>query len=153
MKTLLFSTFFGGACYDHPTSIALDAYGQVYITGETDSTDFPLVSDLEPGPPIREFVSFLSVFNPAASALMFSTYLYAGAAPTVVTGPGSLIHVAGSTGLGAQTQPDTGFINPFPATTTDGYLVLIKPARLRRRYRPLSDSGSQERAILRPSLK
>jgi hypothetical protein len=123
----LFSTLLGGSCYDHPTSIALDAFGRVYITGETDSADFPLVSSFEPAPPVRQFASFLSVFNPAGSALSFSTYLYAGAAPSVVVGPGRLTYVVGSSGTGAQTQPDSGAFNPFPLTATDGYLVLIRP--------------------------
>jgi len=40
--------------------------------------------------------------------------LLAGAAPSVVAGPGRLTYVAGSSGTGAQTQPDSGFTNPFP---------------------------------------
>ncbi|MGA8578335.1 MAG: SBBP repeat-containing protein, partial [Bryobacteraceae bacterium] len=49
-KSALFSTLLGGSCYDRPTSIALDAVGRIYVTGETDSGDFPLVSSLEPTP-------------------------------------------------------------------------------------------------------
>jgi len=137
-KAALFSTLLGGSCYDHPASIALDAFGRVYITGETDSADFPLVSSFEPAPPVRQFASFLSVFSPAGSALMLSSHLYAGAAPSVVVGPGRMTYVAGSSGTGAQTQPDySGFTNPFPLTATDGYLALISPpARFRKRLLP-----------------
>ena len=137
-KAALFSTLLGGSCYDHPTSIALDAFGRVYVAGETDSADFPLVSSFEPAPPVRQFASFLSVFSPAGSALMLSSHLYAGAAPSVVVGPGRMTYVAGSSGTGAQTQPDdSGFTNPFPLTATDGYLALISPsARFRKRLLP-----------------
>jgi hypothetical protein len=127
-KTALFSTLLGGSCYDRPASIAVDAAGRIYVTGETDSEDFPLVSNLEPIPQGDQFASFVSVLNPAGSALMFSTYLYAGSAPTVVAGPGRSIHIAGSTGTGAQTIAAVGcFTGPCPPTTTHGDLVQIKP--------------------------
>lgn len=138
-KTALFSTLLGGSCYDRPTSIALDAAGRIYVTGETDSEDFPLVSNLEPAPLDAQFASFASVFDPAGSALAFSTYLYAGSAPAAVAGPGRSIHVAGSTGTGAQTSPSVNacFTGPCPVTTTHGYLVFIKPREGRFGTEPL----------------
>jgi hypothetical protein len=130
-KTALFSTLLGGSCYDRPTSIALDATGQIYVTGETDSIDFPLTVDVGAPPSATQFASFVSVFNPAGSVLAFSSYLYAGAGPTVSAGPDKSILVAGSSGMGAQSQPDSGFFSPlpapFPATDTDGSLSLIDP--------------------------
>jgi len=125
-KTALFSTLLGGSCYDRPTSIALDAAGRIYVAGETDSEDFPLFLNLELVPVGDQFASFVSVFDPTGSALSFSTYLYAGSAPTVVAGRS--IQVAGSTGTGAQTNSFVGcFTGPCPPTTTHGNLVLIKP--------------------------
>jgi len=127
-RTALFSTLLGGSCYDRPTSIALDASGRIYVGGETDSEDFPLVSTVEPAPLDDQYASFVSVFDPGGSALAFSTYLYAGSAPTVVVGPGRSLHVAGSTGTGAQTIASVGcYTGPCPPTTTHGYLVQIKP--------------------------
>ena len=128
-KTALFSTLLGGSCYDRPTSLALDGAGRVYVAGETDSGDFPLLSNLEPVPASPYFASFLSIFDPAGSALDFSTYLYAGSAPSVVAGPRGTVGVAGSTGSGAQTSPYGGacFLGPCPPTTTHGYLTLIEP--------------------------
>jgi photosystem II stability/assembly factor-like uncharacterized protein len=126
-KTAIASTLLGGSCYDHPTSIAVSASGEVYVSGETDSANFPLVSPIQGAPPTRQFASFVSVFDPALSALTFSTYLYAGATPSVTPGPGKSIRVIGAIGPGAQTMPDTGFPNPFPTVATDGYLVTVKP--------------------------
>jgi hypothetical protein len=105
----------------------LNAAGEVYVGGETDSANFPLVSPIQGAPPTPQFASFVSAFDPTLSALTFSTYLYAGATPSVVPGEGKSVHVAGATGPGAQTMPDTGFPNPFPTVATDGYLVTVKP--------------------------
>ena len=125
-KTALYSTLVGGSCYDHPSSIAVDAAGNAYITGETDSTDYPLVSPIEGVPFTRQFASFVSALNPSGSALTFSTYLHAGTAPSVAAGLNGSIYVAGSTGLNAQSVPDTGFPNPPPTIATNVYLAAIR---------------------------
>jgi len=126
-KTAFASTLLGGSCYDRPTSIALNAAGDVYVAGETDSANFPLASATQGAPPTGQYASFVSVFDSALSELTFSTYLYAGATPSVTPGPGRSIHVAGATGPGAQTMPYTSFVDPFPTVATDGYLVNVKP--------------------------
>jgi hypothetical protein len=38
---LTFSTYFGGSAFDSAFSIAVDAAGSIYVTGQTGSTDFP----------------------------------------------------------------------------------------------------------------
>ncbi len=42
-KTILFSTYIGGSYDDVARGIALDGYGNAYITGYTESADYPLV--------------------------------------------------------------------------------------------------------------
>jgi uncharacterized protein (TIGR03437 family) len=45
-SALVYSTFLGGSLIDVPLSIAVDAAGNAHITGITDSSDFPITSDL-----------------------------------------------------------------------------------------------------------
>lgn len=73
-QALVFSTYLGGSGEESVDAIALDAAGSVYLTGETQSTDFPLAAalDSELGGSEDAFVAKLS---PAGDALVYSTYL------------------------------------------------------------------------------
>ncbi len=59
--TLLFSTFVGGSVADLPGGIALDSAGNIYISGYTDSPDYPVTAGAEqntyPGGSYDAFVS------------------------------------------------------------------------------------------------
>lgn len=74
--TLLYSTYLGGNDEDRAYDIALDSAGNVYITGQTSSTDFPTTPGaydrFYSGDPFDVFVSKLSADG---STLLYSTYL------------------------------------------------------------------------------
>ncbi len=87
--TLLFSTFLGGSAgntREAATSIAVDQAGNAYVTGFTQSPDFPTT----PGAFQQSFgggqQTFVSKMNPAGSGLVFSTYLNGmnGASPNAI---------------------------------------------------------------------
>lgn len=46
---LLFSAYLGGKAQDYGYGLALDAMGSAYVTGRTDSKDFPAVNAFQPG--------------------------------------------------------------------------------------------------------
>ena len=81
--SLVYSTFFGGGGFDLGHSIALDAAGFVYVTGETGSTNLPLVNPIQsqcyggctPLPLDDVFVAKFDLSVPGAGGLLFSTYL------------------------------------------------------------------------------
>jgi len=71
---LVYSSYLGGTGDDLGQGIAVDHSGQVHVTGETGSTDFPIQNPLQSalGGSLDVFVAKL---NRAGSQLVYSTYL------------------------------------------------------------------------------
>ena len=72
---LAYSTFLGGSGPDSCFAIAVDSFGNAYVTGNTWSTDFPTAAPFQAklkGGPGDVYVSKL---NAAGTALVYSTYL------------------------------------------------------------------------------
>jgi hypothetical protein len=80
-RTLLWSTYIGGARRDIAEAIALDSAGNVYITGATNSDDFPIQNafqasrggDTNACAPCSD--AFVLKLNPGGNALIWSSYL------------------------------------------------------------------------------
>jgi Beta-propeller repeat len=70
---LLYSTYLGGTNFDVGTAIAVDASGNAYIAGDTQSLNFPIAGGVQAalGGGTDAFVTKLT----AAGALSYSTYL------------------------------------------------------------------------------
>ncbi len=71
---LIYSTYLGGSAFDGAKSVAVDFAGNAYITGVTQSTNFPTEN------PIYSALNgdtdaFIVKINPSGSALAFATYL------------------------------------------------------------------------------
>ncbi len=98
-SAIVFSTFLGGASTESPSSIKLDQGGNICVGGSTASSDFPLMNPVQ-GSPQGGFDSFVTKFNPAGSALIFSTY-FGGSADDFAAGPAvdaaGNIYLAGTT--------------------------------------------------------
>jgi uncharacterized repeat protein (TIGR01451 family) len=74
---LLYSTYLGGSDLDSITGMAVDAAGNVYLTGFTRSTDFPGVTagSLQGSHAGGLGDAFVAKLNPSGAALLYSTYL------------------------------------------------------------------------------
>lgn len=116
---LVYSTYLGGNSLDTANAIAIDSEGAAYVTGETFSTDFPLVNPFqsrrrgEPACFFGDAVSscadaFVAKLNPEGTGLEYSTYLGGNATDT---GKGIAVDSAGAAYVTGETAS-----TDFPTT-------------------------------------
>ena len=76
-SSLVYSTYLGGTFSDFGFGIAVDSARNAYITGGTESTDFPTANPLQPANSGFE-EAFVTKLDPSGSTLIYSTYLGGG---------------------------------------------------------------------------
>jgi hypothetical protein len=74
-SSLVYTTYLGGSLDDQGDAIALDNAGDVYVTGWTDSKDFPTAAGAFQKTAPGAYAAFVTKLNPAGSGLVYSTYL------------------------------------------------------------------------------
>ena len=109
-KTLVYSTYVGGTADENAYGIAVDSTGNAYLTGATNSADFPVTTGALQtsfgGGPNDVFIFKL---NPTGSALVYSTYL--GTSLGGERGFGIAVDATGDAYVTGDAAPD------FPVTT------------------------------------
>ncbi len=125
-SALIYSTYLGGSAPDGATGIALDIAGNVYITGQTSSSNFPTARALQPllGGGGDAFITKLDV----SGALVYSTYLGGSsndAANGIAVDATGNIYVTGST-----YSSNFPVMNPLRATrkgSQDAFISKLDP--------------------------
>ncbi|MGI8958402.1 MAG: SBBP repeat-containing protein [Bryobacteraceae bacterium] len=117
---LVYSTYLGGRDGAAGSGIAVDRYGRAYVTGHTWSTDFPTKNAFQstlksqPGNCAFSANAFVTKFNAAGNALVYSTYL--GGSVSDFAG-GIAVNARGNAYVTGQTaSPDFPLKNPFQGT-------------------------------------
>jgi len=104
---LVYSTYLGGSKYDFAYSIAVDNYGEAYVTGGTESTDFPTKNAFQNSlKSYKDYApnAFVTKFAADGAELVFSTYLggtgtrgYGDIGYGIAVGPAGNAYVTGTT--------------------------------------------------------
>ncbi len=115
---LVYSTYLGGSGNDFASAIAVDSAGNVYISGQATSTDFPTKNPLQ-ATNHGTVNAFVSKLNPEGSALVYSTYLGGSSSDSA---SGIAIDSAGRAFVtGSTSSADFPRKNPVQATHGGGY--------------------------------
>ena len=124
-NALVYSTYLGGSGHDFVEGIAVDAFGNAYVAGETGSDNFPTANPIQAtrdGSPNDAFVTKL---NAAGNALVYSTYL-GGSSGDMTFGGGIAVDGSGNAYVtGDTTSTDFPTATPFQSTKAGGSDVFI----------------------------
>ena len=99
-SALVYSTYLGGTGNDTGYAIAVDSSGNAYVTGQTQSTDFPTMNPSQPDYGGGVLDAFVAQLNTSGSALVYSTYLGGSdydAAQAIALDSAGNIYVTGAT--------------------------------------------------------
>lgn len=78
--TLAYSTYLGGNSADQAFSVAVDSKGSAYVTGNSESTNFPVKGGIQPEKTNSCLAPFVTKFAPDGKSLVYSTFLGNGCA-------------------------------------------------------------------------
>jgi uncharacterized repeat protein (TIGR01451 family) len=119
---------FGGSDEDAVEALAIDKYGQTYVTGVTYSTDFPVANAFQSSwnrSSSRDYAAFVTKINPAGTAIVYSTYL--GGAGTeanaILVDSSGRAYVAG--GTGSDFPLKNAYQPAFGGGGSDGFITIL----------------------------
>jgi len=129
-NALVYSTYFGGSGSEEFGGIAVDSAGQAYITGATESTNFPIVNAYQPTLlPSPGYISphhaFVSKLAASGASLIYSTYL--GGTGFDQGGSIAVDTLGDAYAAGDTTASDFPQQDPVQAPS-GGYLVKLAPS-------------------------
>jgi uncharacterized protein (TIGR03437 family) len=98
---VVWASYLGGTGVDAAKSVALDATGNVWLSGTTASATFPNKQGW-----VQSGGDFLAAFNPSGSTLVYSArYPNDALSQSLAVDPTGLLHVAGPTGIVGTVAP------------------------------------------------
>jgi len=118
---LLYSTYIGGSSSEAGFGITVDGSGNAYVTGYTNSSDFPVTQDAFQTDYALGSDAFVTKLNPSGSTLLYSTYLggnFNDAGLAITVDSRGSAYVTGST-----SSKDFPTKNPLPSSLTSNFSV------------------------------
>jgi Beta-propeller repeat/HYDIN/CFA65/VesB-like, Ig-like domain len=144
---LSYSTYLGGSDNDEAFSIAVDATGNAYVTGETSSIDFPVKNSAQGARDGFED-AFVTKLDPAGTTLVYSTYLGGNNTDIgfgiAVDGPGNS-YIVGTTF--SSDFPTKNAFQPTFSGSEDAFVTKLDPSGAALLYSSFLGGGASQQAI------
>ncbi|MDJ0555164.1 MAG: SBBP repeat-containing protein [Microcoleaceae cyanobacterium MO_207.B10] len=147
--SLIYATYIGGSGEDFGTDIAVDASGDIYVTGNTNSANFPTVNSLQSSFGGGEFSgdAFVVKLSNDGSNILYSTYLGGqdnDMSNSIAVDNNGNIYITGDTGalLRFPITPLTG-VGDFPTTENALQNTLVTEFNRDAFVSKISSDGSQ----------
>ncbi|HZQ68697.1 MAG TPA: SBBP repeat-containing protein [Terriglobales bacterium] len=134
-SSLSFSTYLGGTNSEIGVGIALDGSNNIYVTGQTGSTDFPTVNPTQAATGGGANDAFVSEF--VGSTMTFSTYLggsgqedvtSTGVSGAIVVDASNNIYVVGDTSSADFPASSGAFQTAFGGGVADAFVAKFAPS-------------------------
>jgi hypothetical protein len=127
-SALVYSTYLGGNGSDWALGITLDGSDNVYLSGQTTSTNFPTVNPIQSSYAGAQD-AFVTKVNAAGSALVYSTYLGGSAQDTgdaIAVDSTGAMYIAGNTN--SANLPTANAIQPTYGGVGDAFVTKLSPS-------------------------
>lgn len=134
--SLVYSTYLGGSGAgkgsniggDGGSAIAVDTAGNAYITGFTNSPDFPTTADAYQATYPGSSCTFVTKLNPSGTALVYSTYLGGGDATAIAVDASGNAYIAGVTGSPSFPTTPGAFQNTYGGFGSNAFITKLNPS-------------------------
>jgi hypothetical protein len=146
----LWSTYLGGRGRDAAFAVAVDGSGGVYVTGYSESADFPTARPLQNFNAGGASDVFVTKLNAAGSSIEYSTYIGGSGADS---GSGLAVNSAGAVFVvGATGSGNFPVIKPFQPTLSrpddmDGFVLRLEPGGGALGYSSYLGGGGDDQAV------
>ena len=131
-SSLLFSTYLGGSSDEMPgqygNCLAVDPAGNMYVTGATNSNDYPVVNPIQATNAGGFYDVFVTKINPSTPSIVYSTYLGGAGSDSgadIAIDDTGAAYIAGQTNSG--TFPLSDPVQPLLAGSYDAFYAKINP--------------------------
>jgi hypothetical protein len=114
---VVYSSYLGGTSSDSGNSITVDESNNVYITGMTESIDFPIRNGLSTS--LLSYEAFISKFDASGTGLVYSTII---GGSEIDIGTSIEVDSSGNVFVGGKTTSDDfPLVHPYESSIPDGY--------------------------------